>query len=136
MSKTKILRYWKLWFLNFTLQTFNFNFYKKNITTSQNYLSFPSGNSFLKQMLFHSLYKVSIGSGGTVFSYNDVGGTCLNGGQKEFKGGRGWSTMDDAMPSSPSFALFFCVLTYSFLSNASLLTIVILNCLDLQVLSC
>ena len=34
----------------------------------KNYLSFPSGKSFLKQMLFHSLYEVSIGFCGTVFS--------------------------------------------------------------------
>ena len=44
--------------------------------------------------------------------------------------------MDDAMPSSPSSALFSYVLTYSFLSNISLLTIVILDCLDLHFLSC
>ena len=30
--------------------------------------SFPSGKSFLKQVLFHSLSEVSIGFGGTVFS--------------------------------------------------------------------
>ena len=59
---------WKSWFLYFALQTFNFNFYKKNITTPQNYLSFPRGKSFLKQMLFHSLYEANIGFGGTVFS--------------------------------------------------------------------
>ena len=40
----------------------------KNITTRQNYLSFPRGKSFLNQMLFHSSYKVSIGFGGAVFS--------------------------------------------------------------------
>ena len=48
-----------------------FIFYKKNITLPlppQNYLSFPRGKSFLKQMLFHSLYEVNIGFGGTVFS--------------------------------------------------------------------
>ena len=46
------------------------------------------------------------------------------------------STIDDAMPCSPSSALFSYALTYSFLSNASHLTIVILDCLDLQFLSC
>ena len=39
------------------------------------------------------------------------------------------------MPRAPS-ALFSCVLTYSFLSNVSRLTIVILDCLNLQFLSC
>ena len=76
---------------------FNFNFYKKNIW-AKNYLSFPSGKSFLKQMLFHSLYKVSIGFGGTFFSENDIGGTWLNGGTKKIsEGGGGESAMDDAM---------------------------------------
>ena len=41
-------------------------------------------------------------------------------GNKKFRGGGGGgagggSTMDDAMPSSPSSALFSCALTYSFL---------------------
>ena len=30
-----------------------------NITTSQNYLSFPRGKSFLKQMLFHNQHTKS-----------------------------------------------------------------------------
>ena len=46
------------------------------------------------------------------------------------------STMDHAMPCSPSFAIFSYAVAYSFLSNASHLTIVILDCLDLQFLSC
>ena len=46
------------------------------------------------------------------------------------------STIHDAMPCSPSSALFSYALTYSFLSNASHLTIAILDCLDLQFLSC
>ena len=50
--------------------------------------------SFLKQMLFHSLYKVRIGFGVTVFSSNDVTGIWLNVGAKRFQGG---STMGDAM---------------------------------------
>ena len=48
-------------------------------------------------------------------------------------GGGGGSTLDEAMPSSPSSALFSCVLTYSFLFHV--LTIVILDFLDLQFLS-
>ena len=46
-------------------------------------------------MLFRSLYEVSIGFSGTVFSENDVVGTCLNGGQKNQLGGG--STVDDVM---------------------------------------
>ena len=46
-------------------------------------------------MLFHSLYEVSIEFSGTVFSENDVVGTCLNGGQKNQLGGG--STLDDVM---------------------------------------
>ena len=65
---------------------FNFNFYKKNITTTQNYLSFLSGKSFLKQMLYHSLYEVSIRYGGTVFSYNDVGRRLEWEDKKKFRG--------------------------------------------------
>ena len=45
-------------------------------------------------MLFHSLYEVSIEFSGTVFSENDVVGTCLNGGQRQ---GGGGSTLDDVM---------------------------------------
>ena len=56
--------------------------------------------------------------------------------KKKLRGVGGGSTMVDAMPSSPSSALFSCVLTYSFLSDVSRLTIVILDCLDLQFLSC
>ena len=61
----------------------------------QNYLSYARSKSFLKQMLFHSLYEVSIEFSGTVFSENDVVGTCLNGGQKNQLGGG--STLDDVM---------------------------------------
>ena len=68
MSKTKVLRYLKVLISKFCPVPFNFNFYKKNITTHQNYLSFPRGKSFLKQMLFHSLYEVSIEFGGAFFS--------------------------------------------------------------------
>ena len=50
--------------------------------------------------------------------------------------GWGGSTMDDAMPSSLFSALFSYALTYSSLSNVSRLTIVILDCLDVQFLSC
>ena len=45
-----------------------------------------------------------------------------------FRGGG--STMDDAMPSSPSYALF------NLQFPVSRLAIVILDCLDLQFLSC
>ena len=48
-------------------------------------------------------------------------------GTKKFRGG---STMDDAMPSSPSSALF------NLQFPVSRLTIVILDCLDLRFLSC
>ena len=34
----------------FYFGAFNFNFYKKNITTTQKYLSLPRGKSILKQM--------------------------------------------------------------------------------------
>ena len=94
------------------MRAFHFNFYKKNIINPQNYLSFPSGKSFLKQMLFNSLYKVSIGFGGTVFFLKWCWRDMPEWGTKKFRGG---STMDDAMPSSPSSALFSCALTYSFL---------------------
>ena len=40
-------------------------FVRRILPPPQNYLSFPRGKSFLKQMLFHSLYEVSIGFGGT-----------------------------------------------------------------------
>ena len=53
-------------------------------------MSFPRGKSFLKQMLFHGLYEVTIGFGWTVFSETDVGGTKIS---KER--GRGGSSMDD-----------------------------------------
>ena len=86
LSKTKVLRYLKVMILNFALRAFNFNFYKKNLTTHQNYLSFPRGNSFLKQTLFYSLYEVSIGFDGTVFSKNDVGGHVWMRRQKNFRG--------------------------------------------------
>ena len=46
----------------------NFNFYKRILPPTQNYLSFPRGESFLKQIPFHNLYEVNIGFGGTVFS--------------------------------------------------------------------
>ena len=54
---------------------------------------------------------------------------------KKIKGGGG-STMNNAKPISLSSALFSYALTYSFLSNVSRLTIVILDCLDVQLLSC
>ena len=45
-----------------------FIFYKKNITLPpQNYLSFPRGKSFLKQMLFHSYTKSALDSVGQFF---------------------------------------------------------------------
>ena len=40
-------------------------FVRRILPPPQNYLSFPRGKLFLKQMLFHSLYEVSIGFGGT-----------------------------------------------------------------------
>ena len=76
---------------------FNFNFYKKNIW-AKNYMSFPIGKSFLKQMLFHSSYKVSIGFGGTFFSENDIGGTWLNGSTKKFQRGGGGGNLPWIMP--------------------------------------
>ena len=42
--------------------------HKKKKKKKKKRKSFPSGKSFLKQMLFHSLSEVSIGFGGTVFS--------------------------------------------------------------------
>ena len=66
---------------------FNFNFYKKSITTTQNCLSFASGKLFLKQMLFHSLYKDSIGFGGRVFSKKMILGNVGEGGRGEGAGG-------------------------------------------------
>ena len=61
---------------------FNFNFCKKNITIPQNYLSFPRGKSFLKEMLFHSLYKVSTGFGRAVFLKIMLGGMSEQGDRK------------------------------------------------------
>ena len=40
-------------------------FVRRILPPPQNYLSFPRGKSFLKQMLFHSLYEVSTEFGGT-----------------------------------------------------------------------
>ena len=58
----------------FPSKVFNFNFYKKNITTPPELFDLYKGKSFLKRMLFHNLYEVNVGLGGTVFSENDVGG--------------------------------------------------------------
>ena len=71
-----------------------FDLYKKNITNPENYVSFARDKSFFKRMLFHSLYKVSIGFGGRDFLKKIILGERM-GGQKKFKGG--WSTMDYAM---------------------------------------
>ena len=40
----------------------------RTILPPPNYLNFPRGKSFLKQVSFHSLYKVSTGVDGAVFS--------------------------------------------------------------------
>ena len=63
LSKTKVLKYLKVMISKFI-------FYKKNITLPlppQNYLSFPRGKSFLKQMLFHSYTKSALDSVGQFF---------------------------------------------------------------------
>ena len=76
-SKTEILRYMKVISKFLPCGAFNFNFYKKNIhppppppppKKKKKKKRFPSGKSFLKQMLFHSLSEVSIRFGVTVFS--------------------------------------------------------------------
>ena len=82
---------------------FNFNFIRRILPPPQNYLSLPRGKSFFTQILFHSLYKVSLGFGGTVF-LSDVGGTCLNRGTKKISGRENLQWM---MPRP--MALFWCL---------------------------
>ena len=85
--KTKVWRYLKVLISKFCT-AFNFNFYKKSITTTQNCSSFARGKLFLKQMLFHSLYKVSIGFGGRVFSKKMILGNVGEGGGRGGSGGQ------------------------------------------------
>ena len=84
LSKTKVLRYLKIMISKFCpAGHLILIFIRKLSPPPQNYLSFPRGKSFLKQIPFHSLCKVNIGFGGTVFSENDVERT------KKFQGGGG-----------------------------------------------
>ena len=64
MSKTKVLRYLKVMISKFCpVGHLILIFISRVLPPPQNYLSLPRGEQFLKQMLFHSLYEVSIGFG-------------------------------------------------------------------------
>ena len=88
--KNNILRYLKVMTSKFCPAGL-FYFFKKNITTPQNYLSFARDKSFLQWMLFCSLNEVSIRPGWTVFIKMMLG-VISEWGDKQFQGGiyHGW----------------------------------------------
>ena len=81
---------------------FNFNFYKKNFTNSQNYLSFPRVIHFSNKFS-STVYTKSVLDLVGQFFLKWCWGTCLNGRQKNFRGGWGgnlpWMMLDDGCGS-------------------------------------
>ena len=90
-QKLRFWDIWKSWFLILPCGVFNFNFYKKNITTPKTILAFQ-GVSHFSNKCSSTVYRRS--------ALDLVGQFFLKvmlEGQKNFRGERGGSTMDDAM---------------------------------------